>query len=74
MPSALKFFFEDRQGTEFISVPQDEILRATEGPRGITVYVSAESVALPNEKIAYALELNPASLAAPLVSGLPMSR
>jgi len=74
MPSALKFFFEDRQGTEFVSIPQDEILRVADGPRGTTVFVSAESVALPNEKIAYALELAPASQAAALLHGFPMSR
>ncbi len=74
MPSALKFFFEDRQGTEFISVPKDEILRVEKGPSGHTVYVTAESVALPRERIAYALELTPASRAAALVDGLPMSR
>jgi hypothetical protein len=73
MPSALKFFFEDRQGTEFISVPQEEVLRVAEGSRGTTVFVSAESVALPNEKIAYALELSPPSRAVALVRGFAMS-
>lgn len=74
MPSALKFFFEDREGKEFVSVPRDEVLRVTEGPRGRTVFVSAESVALPKEKIAYALELVPASRVAPLLEGFAMSR
>ncbi len=74
MPSALKFFVEDQEGTEFISVPNDEVLRVEAGRNGRTVYVSAESVALPKERIAYALELNPASRAAHLVDGLPMSR
>ncbi|HYM39867.1 MAG TPA: hypothetical protein VEY12_06960 [Thermoplasmata archaeon] len=73
MPSALKFFFEDREGTEFVSVPRDEALRVAEGPRAITLYVSAESVALPKEKIAYALELAPVPRAAPLLSGFGMS-
>lgn len=74
MPSALKFFFEDREGTEFVSVPFEEILRVAEGPHGPKVYVTAESVALPKENIAYALELAPAAKAAPLTTGLPMSR
>ncbi len=74
MASALKFFFEDRQGTEFVSVPGDEVLRIATGADGMTVYVSAESVALPKEKIAYALELAPAARAASLLAGLPMSR
>jgi len=74
MSSALKFFFEDQQGTEFISVPKDEILRIAEGPHSSTVFVSAESVALPREKIAYAFEIAPPSSAATLLGGLKMSR
>ncbi len=74
MPSALKFFFEDREGTEFVSVPKDEVLRVADGPRAKTVFISAESVALPNEKIAYALDLAPTARALPLVDGLAMSR
>lgn len=74
MPSALKFFFEDQEGTEFVSVPRDEILRVEAGPGATTVYVSAESVALPKEKIAYALQLSPPAKAAPLLEGLEMSR
>ena len=74
MPSAVKFFFEDRQGTEFVSVPKDEVLRVSRGAEALTVFVSAESVALPKERIAYALELKPASRAAPLLEGLPLSR
>lgn len=74
MPSALQFFFEDRQGTEFVSVPNDEILRVTQRPAGFTVFVSAESVALPKERIAYALDLGPAARAATLIEGLPLSR
>jgi hypothetical protein len=74
MPSALKFFFEDQEGTEFISVPENEILRIVEGSKATTVFVSAESVALPREKIAYALELAPPASAAVLLGGLEMSR
>ncbi len=73
MPSAVRFFFEDQGGTEVISVPRDEILRVSQDARAATVYVTAESVALPKEKIAYALELAPAERAAPLLGGLPMS-
>lgn len=67
MPSAVRFFFEDRQGREMISIPQDEILRTEEEDGGITVYVSAASIALPKEKIAYAVQLRPAARVAPLV-------
>jgi len=74
MPSALKFFFEDQEGTEIVSVPNDEFLRVVEGPAATTVYVTAESVALPQERIAYALELAPPSKAATLLAGLKMSR
>lgn len=73
MPSALKFFFEDREGTELISVPQDEILGVEPRREVVAVTVSAESVALPKEKIAYILELEPAARAATLLRGLPMS-
>ncbi|MGI0149037.1 MAG: hypothetical protein ACREDF_05850 [Thermoplasmata archaeon] len=68
MPSAVRFFFEDREGREMISIPQDEILRTEEEADGITVYVSAASVALPKEKIAYAVQLRPAERVAPLLS------
>ncbi len=74
MPSAVQFFFEDQEGTEVVSVPRDEILKVDSAGRAVTVTVSAESVALPNEKIAYLLQLEPASRAEPLVRGLPMSR
>ncbi len=74
MGSAVRFFFEDQEGTEVVSVPRDEILRVVQDARAATVYVSAEGVALPKEKIAYALELAPASRAAPLLAGLPLSR
>ncbi len=74
MPSAVKFFFEDQEGTEFVSIPRDEVLRVGAKDRTVTVTVSAESVALPKEKIAYLFELEPASQATPLVRGLGMSR
>ncbi len=74
MPSAVQFFFEDQEGTELVSIPRDEILGVEERRGSVVVTVSAESVALPNEKIAYVLELTPAARAAPLVRGLPMSR
>lgn len=66
MPSAVRFFFEDRQGREMISIPEDEILRTQEEGDGITVYVSAANVALPKEKIAYAVQIRPAARVAPL--------
>lgn len=74
MPSAVKFFFEDQEGTELVSVPRDEILGVEERRDSVVVTVSAASVALPNEKIAYVLELAPAARAAALLRGLPMSR
>ncbi len=61
MPSAVRFFFEDQQGREMISIPRDEILRTENEGDGITVYVSAANVALPKEKIAYALQFRPAA-------------
>jgi len=74
MLSAVRFFFEDQEGTEIISVPRDEILRVAQEDRAATVYVTAESVALPKEKIAYALELAPGSRAAPVLVALSLSR
>ncbi len=74
MPSAVKFFFEDQEGTEFVSIPQDEVLHVEPGDRSVRLTVSAESVALPKEKIAYLLDLEPASRASSLVVGLGMSR
>src|SRR5437867_4106399 len=69
MPSAVQFFFDDQQGREMISIPQDEILRAENEDDGITVYVTAANVALPKEKIAYAVQLRPAARVAPVVTG-----
>ncbi len=70
MPSAVKFFFEDQEGREMVSVPRDEVLRVTNERDGVTVYVSAANVALPKEKIAYAFVLRPASRVASLVADL----
>jgi len=74
MPSAVAFFFEDQQGRELVSVPRDEVLRvATEG-NGVTVFVSAANVALPKEKIAYAVTLAPASSIASLLKDLAVAQ
>lgn len=73
MPSAIRFFFEDREGREMISIPRDEILRTETEGDGVAVYVSAANVALPNEKIAYAVILRPASRVARLVADLSPS-
>src|SRR2546427_12509936 len=35
MPSAVQYFFDDQQGREMISIPQDEILRAEKEGAGI---------------------------------------
>jgi hypothetical protein len=70
MPSAVQYFFEDQQGQEMISIPNDEILRTEPEGEGITFYVSAANVALPKEKIAYAVQLGPAARVAPLVPAL----
>ncbi len=70
MPSAVKFFFEDQEGREMVSIPADEILRTEEEADGYTVYVSAANVALPKEKIAYAVHLAPASRIAPLLADI----
>ena len=56
-----------------ISIPRDEILRTEEEGDGITVYVSAANVALPKEKIAYAVQLRPASRLGQLLSGVGAS-
>ena len=66
MPSAVRYFFEDQEGREMISIPNDEILRSEPEGEGITFYVSAANVALPKEKIAYAVQLGPAARVGPL--------
>ena len=70
MPSAVQFFFEDQEGTEIVSIPSDEVLRTEREAEGYTVYVSAASVALPKEKIAYAVQWRPAERAGRLLEGL----
>ena len=70
MPSAVRFFFEDQEGTEIVSIPRDEVLRTEREADGHTVYVSAANVALPKEKIAYAVQFRPAQKIAPLLEGL----
>lgn len=74
MPSALDFFFEDQEGTEMVSIPRDEVLRVMKGDRTTTVYVSAANVALPKEKIAYAVELSPAVRVESLLADVALSR
>ena len=73
MPSAVKFFFEDQEGTELVSIPADEVLQVQRAQRDATVFVSAANVALPKEKLAYAVEVGPAASAMPLLDRLPMS-
>lgn len=73
MLSAVKFFFEEQGGREFLSVPRDEVLRVVSESDAVRIYVSAANVALPKEKIAYALDITPVSRAGPLVDGLVMS-
>jgi hypothetical protein len=73
MLGAVRFFFEEQGGREMLSVPQDEILRVRREKDRATVYVSAASIALPTEKIAYALEFAPGARVGKLVNGLGMS-
>jgi hypothetical protein len=73
MPSALRYFFEDQEGTELVSIPGDEVLRVEVGSTSVKVFVSAASIALPKEKIAYAIELAPVSRAGALLDGLAVS-
>jgi hypothetical protein len=68
MPSAVRFFFEDQQGREIVSIPDDEILRTQREGDGMTVYVSAASIALPKEKIAYAVQFRPGAKIATLLT------
>jgi hypothetical protein len=70
MPSAVRFFFEDQQGREMISIPRDEILRTENKADEISVYVSAANVALPKEKIAYAIQLRPVARVQRLLADL----
>jgi len=65
----VRFFFEDQEGREMISIPNDEILRREKEGDGITVYVSAASVALPKEKIAYAIRFAAEGRGRPVLAG-----
>ncbi|OGS66611.1 MAG: hypothetical protein A3K59_09925 [Euryarchaeota archaeon RBG_19FT_COMBO_69_17] len=71
MPSAVKFFFEDRGGTELVSIPVDEVLRMETVADRVRVSVSAANIALPKEKLSYAVDVAPASKAADLLHGHP---
>ena len=73
MPSAVEIFFDDQEGREMISIPRDEVLRAEPDGNAITVYVSAASVALPKEKIAYAVSFQPAAKVSSLLADLAPS-
>jgi hypothetical protein len=73
MPSAVKFFFEDQEGTEIVSIPRDEVLRIETNPAEARIFVSAANVALPKEKISYLVALRPPERLGPLLEGLPMS-
>jgi hypothetical protein len=73
LPEAVRFFFEDQEGRELVSIPEDEVLRVDRGSRGVTVIVSAASLALPQEKLAYAVEVRPAAAVTRLLEGMPSS-
>ncbi len=73
MASALKYFFEDQEGTELISIPRDEVLRVDVEGKASKVFVSAANVALPKEKIAYVIEVTPVARVRPLLEGLALS-
>lgn len=74
MLSAVRFFFEERGGTEVLSIPRDEVLRVEAEAEAARVFVSAASVALPNETIAYRFEFAPRGRVEPLLRDLAMSR
>lgn len=73
MPEAVRFFFEDQEGTEIVSIPDDEVVRLERSEEAVTVLVTAANVALPKEQLAYAVEFSPARRAAPLLEGLGVS-
>lgn len=74
LPTAVQFFFEDQGGTEFISIPDDEILSVSADRELVRVSVTAANIALPKEKLAYAVDFQPAAKAAPLLERLGLSR
>src|SRR3989442_5336281 len=53
MPSAVRYFFEDQEGREMISIPGDGILRTGGEGRGLTVYGTAAIRLTHQEKILY---------------------
>lgn len=71
MPSAVKFFFEDRGGTELVSIPADEVLRVETVADRARMSVSAANIALPEEKLSYAIDLVPGFKVEALLRGLP---
>jgi len=70
LPSAVQFFFEDQQGTELISIPSDEVIGVGREADTMNVTVSAATLALPKEKLAYAIGFAPAARLASLLAGL----
>lgn len=74
MPSAVQFFFEDQGGTEFISIPDDEILSVATSEDHVRLSVTAANLALPKEKLAYAVDFAPTNEASRLVRGLGLSQ
>ncbi len=74
MPSAVKFFFEDQEGTEIISIPKDEVLRIERDAEEVRIFVSAANVALPKEKIAYLVALRPPDRLGKVLDGLAVSQ
>jgi hypothetical protein len=70
MPTAVKFFFEDQEGTELVSIPDDEVIGVESRDSAAVVSVSAASLALPNEKLSYAFELTPRKAVSTLLEGL----
>ena len=73
MPSAVAYFFEDREGKEMVSIAEEEVLSVARAQGEVRVSVSAASIALPNETIAYLVAFRLTDAAASLLDGLPMS-
>lgn len=73
MPSAVQHFFEEREGREIVSIPDDEVLRVSADKDGVTVSVSAAALALPKEALAYAVRFGPPDRVGPVLAGLPSS-
>lgn len=73
MPEAVRFFFEDQEGTEILSVPDDEVIGVERVDDAVRVRVTAANLALPKETLAYAIDFSPRRQAMPLLDGLPVS-